>query len=415
MTDETNGPITGSVTLIGLDKADSLNPEVEGILKGSGLIAGPKRWLDLLGRFTSEKLPLSGKLEDWIKEIGKRSETVKTAVLTSGDPNFYGLAKRLLEAIPRDRVTIIPSTTSVQKAFARLKTTWADVPVVSLHGRGFSREFFPALYRAGLQTSPGFLAVYTDPENTPSAIASRILERGIDGWKMHVCEDLDLDTEKITTLSLADAQLSKFSDLNLTVLERDMPFPRIKIGSPEMDFAHEEGMITKSEVRAVALSKLALTGIETLWDIGTGSGAVAIEAASLLPYGEVFGVEKNPKRFDQARQNVSLYGAANVSILQGEAKDAMGRLPAPDRVFFGGGGPGLKGLILEARKALNPRGVIVASVISLHSLNQAVEALSGDDGLPEVSLVQISRSHTLAGTFFFKPLNPIYLVKGEFQ
>ncbi|MDR2352762.1 MAG: precorrin-6y C5,15-methyltransferase (decarboxylating) subunit CbiE [Deltaproteobacteria bacterium] len=406
--------ILESVTLIGLDKSSDLAPSIEKILSVSELIAGPSRWLDELGRFKAQKLPLSGKLEDWLKDIEVLSREKNVAVLASGDPNFYGLAKKLLTIIPPERVRIIPSTTTVQKAFARIKISWADVPVVSLHGRGFSREFFPALYRAGLQSSPGYLAVYTDPTNTPSLISEKILERGLDGWKITVCEDLDTDSEKIRTLSLEEAAKTKFSDLNLTILERDNPFPPIKIGAPEMDFAHEEGMITKSEVRAVALSKLSLTGIETLWDIGAGSGAVAIEAGRLLPYGEVFAVEKNPKRFEQARANVSLYGAANVNVILGNAKDSLNDLPDPDRVFLGGGGKELDYLIEECKKRILPKGVIVASVISLESLNRAVSALSGKDGVPDLTQILVSKSHTIANTFYFKPLNPIYLVRGEF-
>jgi precorrin-6Y C5,15-methyltransferase (decarboxylating) len=414
MNAETDGAGPGGVTLIGLGRTDDIGPRTEKILADAALIAGPPRWLDALGRFPAEKLPLAGSLGGWLQEIEKRSQTAPAAVLASGDPNFFGLAKRLLEAVPRGRVTIIPAPTTVQRAFARLKISWAGVPVVSLHGRGFSREFFPALFRAGLAGSPGYLAVYTDPVNTPALIASKILERGLDGWKMIVCEDLDTDSEKVTALTLAEAAERAFSDLNLTILGREALFTPIRIGAPEMDFVHEEGMITKSEVRAAALSKLSLTGSETMWDIGCGSGAVSVEAAGLLPFGEVFALEKNPERFRQARRNVSLYGAANVSVILGDANELLDALPRPGRIFLGGGGADLTGLIRRSRKALEQGGVIVASVVSLESLSQAVAALGGDAGPPDVTQVQISRSHSLAGSYYFRPLNPVFLVRGEF-
>ncbi|MDR2339594.1 MAG: precorrin-6y C5,15-methyltransferase (decarboxylating) subunit CbiE [Deltaproteobacteria bacterium] len=405
----------GTVTLVGLDRADNIPPRTQEVLRAAALIAGPARWLDELRDLPGERLPLEGGgLEPWLKEIETRSRGLPTAVLASGDPNFYGVARKLLTIVPRDRVRIIPGTTTVQKAFARLRVSWADVPVVSLHGRGFPRGFFPALYRAGLGSSPGYLAVYTDPVNTPASIALRILGRGLDGWRMTVCEDLDLESERVTTLSLQEASGAEFSDLNLTILEREIPFPPIRIGAPEMDFAHEEGMITKSEVRAVALSKLSLTGAETLWDIGAGSGAVAIEAASLLPHGEVWGIERKASRHAQARRNAALYGAANVCVMLGEAEALIPELPKPDRVFLGGGGSGLGELIAAARGRLNPGGVVVASVVGLGSLDQAVRALVGPHGLPDVTQVMVSRSHPLADSFYFRPLNPVYLVRGEF-
>jgi precorrin-6Y C5,15-methyltransferase (decarboxylating) len=407
--------VSKTLTLLGLDRADDITPRIRELLNKAKIIAGPMRWLKDLSDYPGEKLPLTGKLDDWLSVIEDRSKTDETVVLASGDPNFYGLAKRLLTFIPPERVTIIPSTTTVQKAFARIHTTWAGVIVESLHGRSGFSTLYSALFRASRKYSSGYVALYTDPLNTPTIIAERLLERGLDYFEMIVFEDLDITSEKVTRLTLKEASEMEFSPLNLTVLHRIKEVPDICIGAPEEAYEHEAGMITKSEVRAAALSLLELSGTEILWDIGAGSGSVSIEAALLLPYGEVWGVEKNPDRIVQAKNNRSLYGACNVDFLKGEALDLLGKLPHPNRIFLGGGGKELGTIIEEGKKLLYPGGVIVASVIGLDSLSEAVRTLTKENGeLPLILQLSAARAQPLAKSYYFKPLNQIYLVKNKF-
>jgi precorrin-6Y C5,15-methyltransferase (decarboxylating) len=405
---------TATVVLLGLDRADDISPRIREKLYEAKVIAGPVRWLGDLEAFPGEKLPLSGKLDPWLSQIEEYSRSVPVVVLASGDPNFYGLAKKLLTVIPPERVTIIPSTTTVQKAFARIKTTWAGVIVESLHGRAGFRSLFSALFRASRSYSQGYVALYTDPHNSPKVIAERMLDRGLDYFEMIVFEDLDIDTEKVTALSLDEVSKREFSPLNLTVLKRVREVKDIIIGAPEEAYEHEAGMITKSEARVAALSLLELTGTEVLWDIGSASGSVSVEASLLLPYGEAWGVEKNPERLVQARINRARYGAANVEFIEGEFRDVAGTLPRPDRIFLGGGGKDLGDIISHGKEVLSPGGVIVASVIGLESLSEAVRVLSKGDSIPYVLQLSAARAQALAGSYYFKPLNQIYLVKNKF-
>ncbi|MDR2459293.1 MAG: precorrin-6y C5,15-methyltransferase (decarboxylating) subunit CbiE [Deltaproteobacteria bacterium] len=403
-----------NLTLLGLDDIEDTTLKVKRLFQRADVVAGPQRWLKDLKDFQGETLPLTGKLDLWLADINSLSRSKKVLVLASGDPNFYGLARKLLTFVPGDRVTIIPSTTTVQKAFARINTTWAGALVESLHGRDAFRNLYNALYRAGGHMLPGFLALYTDPQNTPGLIAKKLLERDQDAWEMIVFEDLDQETEKITTLSLNEAATRNFSPLNLTVLKRTREIAPVLIGAPEQAYEHEAGMITKSEVRAVALSLLELKGTETLWDIGSGSGSVSIEAAALLSYGQIVAVEKNPERLLQARANRKKYACAQVDFREGEVLDLIDSLPKPDRIFVGGGGSDLSLILEEGKRRLVTGGIIVASVISLASLTEAAKALTGPNGPPSVVQLSAARSQALAGSFYFKPQNQIYLVKGSF-
>lgn len=411
--DEAEGP-GGVLDLVGLDRADQLTPAIRSLLERAEVIAGPPRWMADLGDYPGEKLPLTGKLDLWLAALEERSRSGRCVALASGDPNFYGLAKRLLEAVPPGRVVIHPSTTTVQKAFARLKTTWAGTEVESLHGRDGWRAFFSALYRAGRSGAAGKLAVYTDPANTPALIAKRVLDRGLDSWGITVCENLDAPEERIVQATLREAAEASFAPLNLVVLTLMKPFRELSLGLPEDAYLHEKGLITKSEIRAAALGSLRLAGGETLWDIGAGSGSVSVEAGLLLPYGAVWAVEREGERVGQAKANRAAFGCAHVEILQGEALELIPGLPAPDRVFIGGSGKDLAKVIAACRARLSPGGVITASVVTHASLGDAAAALTGPEGPPRVLQLSCARSRELSGSFYFTPLNQVYLVTSSF-
>ncbi|MDR1313379.1 MAG: precorrin-6y C5,15-methyltransferase (decarboxylating) subunit CbiE [Deltaproteobacteria bacterium] len=409
------GKPLGRVDLVGLDRADDLAPGVLAILREAELIAGPPRWMSELEGFPARKLELTGGLDPWLRELERESRTRPCVALASGDPNFYGLAKRLMAVVPPERTFIHPSTTTVQKAFARLKTTWAGAEVESLHGRDGWRALYSAVFRAGRAHSAGSVAVYTDPANSPDLVARRLIGRGCAGaWTMAVFENLDSPGEKASELSLEEAAGGAFAPLNLVVLRRAKPFRPLTLGAPEGAYEHEQGLITKSEIRAAALGAMRLEGAETFWDIGCGSGSVSLEAGLLLPRGAVWAVEREPGRALQAGRNRAAYGCAHVEILQGEALDLIPGLPDPDRVFIGGSGKDLEEVAAAARKRLSPGGVITASVVTHASLGGAVRALSGPSGPPAVLQLSCARSRELSGSFYFTPLNQVYLVTASF-
>jgi precorrin-6Y C5,15-methyltransferase (decarboxylating) len=404
----------GVLDLIGLDRTDDLAPGIRKLLVEADVIAGPARWLDDLGAYPAEKLPLAGGLGPWLAALEENSRDRRCVALASGDPNFYGLAKRLLETVPAERTVIRPSTTTVQKAFARLKTTWAGAEVESLHGRDGWRALYAAVFRAGRGHAAGRVAVYTDPASGPALVARRLLERGMGAWSMTVFENLDAPGERVRELSLEAAAEESFAPLNLIVLALREPFRELVLGAPEDAYEHEAGLITKSEIRAAALGTLRLGGSETLWDVGAGSGSVSLEASLLLPRGEVWAVERDPARARQARANRAAYGCAHVEIKEGEALDVLPGLPAPDRVFAGGSGKDLAEVLALARSRLSPGGVVTAATVTHASLGTAVESLAGPSGPPSVLQVSCARSRGLSGSFYFAPLNQVYLVTNRF-
>lgn len=391
-----------------------LPPAAADLIAEADVLAGGDRLLELFPEAKAVRRRLSLPLDNWLKELkGFQNRGRKVVVLASGDPNYFGVAHKLLALIGPEMTVIHPSPTMVQQAFARLKISWEKTEVVSLHGRDAQADFWSALFRASHYSGSGYLAIYTDPDNTPTVIAKRLLGRGQQNWRMTVFEDLGTQDERSTTWTLFDAKLRKFSPLNLVVLEcLKRPAP-IFMGMPESAYVHEAGLITKKEIRVVALALLELSPYHTLWDLGAGSGSLAIEAASLLPHGSVWAVEKSPLRSEQITVNRAFFGAAQVEVVEDDALAAITHLPPPDRIFIGGGGSQLARIIKAARKRLKPKGAIVASVISLEALRLATAAFHEARLEFSVTQLQAARSEPLGGSLYLKPLNQVWLVRGE--
>jgi precorrin-6Y C5,15-methyltransferase (decarboxylating) len=309
-----------------------------------------------------------------------------------------------------EQVVIHPNLTAVQTACARLQMPWQDATVISLHGRAWE----PLAAALG---KPGPWLVYTDPEHTPAAIARFLLLRGLGQARFCVLEDLGQDSERVTWLSLAEAQERDFSPLNLVVVapapgEAWPARPQLHLGLPEEALAHQAGLITKAEVRAVVLAKLNLSPGQVLWDVGAGCGSVGLEASLLLPGGKIFAVERHPERAAQIAANRDKFGVHHLEVVCAPAPLGLAPLPDPQRVFVGGGGPEVGAIIQEAVRRLAPEGRIVITAVLLETLTAARQALAQAGWEAEVVQLQVSRSHPLADGTAFKALNPVWIITG---
>ena len=230
-------------------------------------------------------------------------------------------------------------------------------------------------------------------------------------------EDLGQDAERITWMSLAEAQEREFSPMNLVVVvpepgEASPRRPQLHLGLPEAALAHQAGLITKAEVRAVVLAKLKLLPGQVLWDVGAGCGSVGLEASLLVPGGKIFAVERHPERAAQIAANRDHYGVDNLEVVCGRAPECLADLPDPHRVFVGGGGPEVGAIIQEAVRRLAPEGRVVVTAALLETLEAARTALEQAGWEVEVVQLQVSRSHPLAGGTALQALNPVWIVTG---
>ncbi len=382
-----------------------LVPAAARLIDRAEVLAGGRRLIDLFPDHPGRRLPLAGPLDPWLDEVAAASETSRVVVLTSGDPGFYGVAARLAERVGRDRLVIQPNVPVAAAAFARLGLAWDDAVVASLHGRD-EEALFAAL--DGVAKA----AVYTDPANSPGKIARLLLERGQTDWRMSVLENLGGRDERIWQGGLAEAAETGFGPLNVVVLIRQGRAERPRLGAPEEAYQRQGGLVTKAEVRAVALAKLELGPGQTVWDLGAGCGSVGLEASLLTPGGKIIAVEARPERAADIEANRARYQVGRLEVVRAELPGCLAELPRPDRIFIGGGGEALAAIIEAAWSRLDDGGVMVAAAVRLAALKTAQDGLERLAGRVEVTQVQIARSAELAGDRYLKSLNPVWLIKG---
>ena len=209
-----------------------------------------------------------------------------------------------------------------------------------------------------------------------------------------------------------------FADPNVVIIQRQGTGDRVQgpgevgFGLKEEELAHRDGMITKDEVRAVSIHKLRLPVKGLLWDIGAGSGSVAIEAARLAPGLTVIAVERDEEQVARIRSNKMRFDVRNMEIIHGSAPDALVDLPAPDRVFIGGSGGSVADIVKFVAEKM-PAGIMVINAVTLETLNDALTSLERNAFSVEVSEVSVSRSKLVGGKRLMSALNPVFIVRGE--
>ena len=187
------------------------------------------------------------------------------------------------------------------------------------------------------------------------------------------------------------------------------------LGIPDEEFYQrrpERGLLTKSEVRVIALSKLRLRPDSVVWDIGGGAGSVTIEAALLTPKGAVYVVERNDEDCENIRENIKKFGTGNVTLLQGNAPEGLDAWPNPDAVFVGGSGGRMGEIVAESCRRLQPEGRIVVDVATIENLSEAHEQVKAQGFETELTLVSVARSKKIVGLTRFDALNPVFIITG---
>ncbi len=188
------------------------------------------------------------------------------------------------------------------------------------------------------------------------------------------------------------------------------------LGIPDAEFFQrkpERGLLTKAEVRVVALSKLAIRPDSTVWDIGGGAGSVTIEAALLAPQGPVYVIEKNNEDCENIRENIGKFGTKNVTLVEGNAPDGVEAWADPDAVFVGGSGGRMSEILDVSANRLRPGGRIVIDVATIENLGEAVSGLKARGFETDVTMVSISRSKPILNLTRFDALNPVFIVTGR--
>ncbi|MBV9143838.1 MAG: precorrin-6y C5,15-methyltransferase (decarboxylating) subunit CbiE [Pseudonocardiales bacterium] len=383
-----------NVTVVGLDGA-ALPPGAAQALAGAQVVLGAPHQL------AAVPVPAGATVFGPL-ELDQLPDASSAVVLASGDPGFFGIVRALRQRGVRP--VVLPARSSVARAFALLRRSWDDVAVVSAHGRSLR----PALNVCRAHPA---VAVLTGP----GAGALEILA-GLAGWRrtVLVAEELGGPNERVrrfeggplrdphVVLCLADEHAVPARGW---IAGGEPVPPAAGWALEEAKFSHRDGMITKSEVRALALARLAPGPGRLVWDLGAGSGSVGVECARLGA--AVVAVERDPAQCARLVANARAH-RVDVRVIEGPAPAVLSGLPEPDAVFVGGGGPE----VVRAAAQASPR--VVVALTALERLAPCRAALR--EAGHQVEGVQLAASRFTElpdGSVRLEATNPVLLLWGR--
>jgi precorrin-6Y C5,15-methyltransferase (decarboxylating) len=350
-----------AVVGIGEDGLGGLTPAARRLVAQAAFVVGGKRHLGLAGPLKAETMMWPSPIENALDAIeAHRGRSV--CVLASGDPFFFGVGAMLMRRFTADEMTSIPAPSAFALAASRLGWSQQDCALLTLHGRPLE-AIIPHL-------CPGarIIALSWD-DATPVKLAALLIARGMGRSKLTVCEAMGGPRERMRTTEAQEFALENVAALNTIALEvvsehRARVLPRAG-GLPEEWFEHD-GQITKREIRAMTLSLLAPKRGELLWDVGSGSGSVAIEWMLADPANKAVAIELRNDRAERIARNALSFGVPGLSVVTGEAPHVFADLAPPDAIFVGGGASA-PGIIERACDALAAGGRLVVNAVTLET------------------------------------------------
>jgi precorrin-6Y C5,15-methyltransferase (decarboxylating) len=384
---------------IGEDGIDALSPAARKLLAQAQLVVGGARHLELAGPLAAKTMSWPSPIADAIPQIlARRGSPV--CVLASGDPFFYGVGTLLSAHIRKDEMQCFPAPSAFSLAAARLNWSLQDCSLISLHGREFER-IIPAL-----QPSAKILCLSWDA-TTPSRLAKLLTGRGLGQSRIAVMEAMGGPRER-TRASTAEAfNMEGIDPLNLVAIEIAVTVESriLPVASGLADgWFESDGQLTKREVRAVALSSLAPRRGELLWDVGAGSGSMAIEWLLCDPANQAIAIEARADRAGRIARNASSLGVPHLEIITGRAPEAFKNLRQPQAIFVGGGASDSH-LLDTAYAALPPGGRLVVNAVTLETEAELIRRVEAHGG--ELLRIEIARAEPLGSFHGWRPALPV--------
>lgn len=389
-----------TVVGIGEDGVAGLGENAKQAIASAAFVFGGARHLALAATV------IAGEARQWPVPFDSTMRAVlalrgkKVCVLASGDPFLHGVGVTLARLVPATEMRTIPAPSSFSLAASRLGWALQDTQTVSLHGRPID------LIHPLLHTNARILALTSDGK-APMEIAALLTALGFGASRLTVLEALGGPDERIRTARADAFDLENINPLNILAIDVESE-PQARIiplaaGRADNLFEHD-GQITKREVRAVTLSALAPRHGELLWDIGAGSGSIAIEWLLAHPSLKAIAIEADPERAARIRRNASAFGVPHLNVVEGKAPEAFAGLPKPSAIFIGGGGSD-EGVLDAAITGLPSHGRLVANAVTLEmeALLLARHAELGG----ELMRIAVSRAGAVGSMQAWRPALPV--------
>ncbi len=390
-----------SIVGIGMGNKETLTLEGKRCIEQAEVLIGAKRMVEAVN--TENKSSFISFDSIRIKEYIDSCPSEKYAVLMSGDTGFYSGTGSLLPLLEEYEVKVLPGISALSYFSARLGMSWEDAYLLSRHGREEN------LLTAVRQHYKTFLLT----DGKIGEICRKLIQAGLGNVLVYVGENLSYTEERIVKgrpEELAELDFAALS--SVFILNRDYQ-TELEIGIPDEEFLRGSVPMTKSEVRAIAISKLKLKEDSVIYDIGAGTGSVSVEAACLAKRGRVYAIEQNEEAVDLIKQNRDKFALDNIKVVHGFAAEVMEELETPDIAFIGGS----KGSMEEIFHFLFNRnkGIrIVITAITLETLGEALRLMKLYE-FKEVEVVQacISRAKEAGNYHMLMGQNPVFIISGR--
>jgi len=396
--------MTAWLTVVGIgeDGYAGLGKAARRALLGAELIIGAPRQLALLPNCISavqQLWPSPFSLDALLAQRGK-----PVCVLASGDPMLFGVGASLARQLPADELLILPAPSSTSLAAARMAWPLQEVTVLSVVAR--------PLAALQAQIYPGArLLILSNDGSSPAAIAQLLRERGFGPSRLTVLEHLGGPSERRIDGQAASWDLSEAAALNIVAVEcvagADAQRLPLTIGLPDSAYQHD-GQLTKRDVRAITLARLAPLPGELLWDVGAGCGSIGIEWLRSHPSCRAIAIEADPGRQQLIARNREALGVPHLQLLAGHAPEALLGLQAPDAIFIGGGVT-IPGVLEACWQQLKPGGRLVANAVTLQSEATLLAWRSQYGG--ELTRIQIAQAKPLGDFDTWRSALPITLLE----
>jgi precorrin-6B C5,15-methyltransferase / cobalt-precorrin-6B C5,C15-methyltransferase len=378
-----------------------LTPEALQKIKEADLVLTNERLFEAFGylNFNTKCCTLSA-IEALIREHKNLS---KVAILASGDVGFYSLSNTLKPVLEDVQVEWVNGISSLQYLAARLKQDYSSVKVVSVHGR--DRSVIPYVsYHENV-------FVLTGGAHKAHDVIADLVRSGLGGVRVTAGENLSMAAERLITAEAHQLQDLRFDNLSVLWINNPQYVSRSNTLSDE-DFERGSVPMTKEAVREYSLAKLDIQPGEIVFDIGAGTGSVAMAMARRAHESFVYAVEKSQDAIELIRRNRQKLGAFNIKLIEGTAPECLEDLPAPNKVFIGGAG-GKVDAVIDAVLGKNPRARIVVNAITLETLQETLQSFERHNFRSQIQCLAVTEVEAVGRHHMMKAQNPIYVMMGE--
>ncbi len=385
---------------IGMGNPDTLTLEGKKAIDRAEVLIGAKRVLEGIDTLVTKINAIESKR---IAEIIEESNYTHYVVAFSGDTGFYSGANSLRPYLNNHQVTVLPGISSLSYFSAKLGIPWEDTYVLSVHGRkrnvarGVSEHYKTFLLTQG----------------NVGEVCRELIQAGLEEVEIYAGQNLSYPEERIVKGHPKELVKEEFPSLSVLLIINNKYKKEYRIGIKDEEFVRGSVPMTKSEVRAISISKLYLENNSILCDIGAGTGSITVEAAILCQEGRVYAIEEKSEAVELIHRNVEKFGLENVTVCHGSAPDSLAFLETPDRAFIGGSRGNLHSIVNTLlNKNKNIR--IVINAITLETLMEALDIFKMYS-FEDVEIVQasISKTKEIGNYHMLMGQNPVFIISGR--